>query len=62
MTPTWHPCAEGEKLYQAYCAEAEKVVALGYYITDPNQPILKTWHEWREHVEHCESCRIERET
>lgn len=60
MTAIWHPCADGLLLYLAYCAEAEKVVQLGYYMTDPNQPVLKTWHAWVEHVENCEACRIER--
>jgi len=62
MTPTWRPCAEGEELYQAYCAEANKDWRELDTATAPSLDMIAAWNAWLEHVERCEDCRIERET
>lgn len=61
MTPTWHPCAEGEKLYQAYCAVMNTDWRALDTATAPSHEVVVAWNAWLEHVERCESFRIERE-
>lgn len=61
MTPIWHPCAEGEKLYQEYCAVMETDTRMLDTATAPRTEEIAAWNEWLEHVEHCDVCRIERE-
>ncbi|KKT67913.1 MAG: hypothetical protein UW63_C0093G0008 [Candidatus Uhrbacteria bacterium GW2011_GWF2_44_350] len=55
-TKLWVPCEVGQRLYEEYIQLAEKVLELGYYTIDPNQPILIAWRAWVSHRDGCKKC------
>ena len=61
MTTHWQPCEVGQKLFDSFCAEYEKIGGGENLIrvpADQKHPYHAAWHAWDEQKNGCERCKV----